>query len=79
MPSITLEAHYNGSEIVLDEPYELEPNVRLLVTVLSSEEAADRDDWLRLSAERLKDAYGDDEPEYSLNSIKKPNPDYDRR
>jgi hypothetical protein len=37
----------------------------------------DREDWLRLSQQRLADAYGDDEPEYPLTLIKEPNPDYE--
>jgi hypothetical protein len=37
------------------------------------------DDWTRLALSNLEDAYGEDEPEYSLEMIKRPNPDYERR
>jgi predicted RNase H-like HicB family nuclease len=35
-------------------------------------------DWLRLSQSTLEKAYSSDEPMYSLDAIKKPNPDYER-
>ncbi len=78
MPSVTLRAHFNGTQVVLDEPFLLEPNVKLLVTILPTEDYAERDDWLRLSAESLEAAYGDDEPEYSLAHLKEANTEYDR-
>jgi len=48
MPTVALRAHYDGTHVVLDEPYDLPPNASLLVTLLpggadpESEEA-----WLR--------------------------------
>jgi hypothetical protein len=79
MPSVTLRAHFNGTQVVLDEPFSLEPNVKLLVTVLPTETNSERDDWLRLSAQSLEAAYSHDEPEYSLADLKEANPEYDRR
>lgn len=78
MENITLQAHYDGRQILLDEPAELLPNTRLLVTVIqppSSEEV----EWQIFSLENLAAAYGDDEPEYSLSLIKEWNPAYERR
>lgn len=34
MPTISLQAHFNGKQIVLDEPYDLPPNASLMVTLL---------------------------------------------
>jgi hypothetical protein len=79
MPSVTLRAHFNGTQVVLDEPFSLEPNVKLLVTVLPIETDVERDDWLRFSVKGLETAYGDDEPEYSAANLKEANPEYDRR
>lgn len=79
MPTVTLRAHFNGTQVVLDEPFSLEANVKLLVTVLPIEPDAERDEWLRLSAESLTSAYGEDEPEYSTAHLKEANPEYDRR
>ncbi|RLT41496.1 MAG: hypothetical protein DWI57_06900 [Chloroflexi bacterium] len=40
------------------------------------EELAEREDWLALSAAGLAEAYGDDEPVYTLAHIKEWNPEY---
>lgn len=76
MQHITLNAHYDGTCILLDEPFELQPHTKLLVTVLCSEPADEA--WYDLSMHGLNAAYGDDEPEYPLTLIKEPNPDYER-
>lgn len=76
MPIITLRAHYDGKQIMLDEPYDLQPNTSLLVTIVQTAQA-DRHDWLSLSTQGLSNAYGEDEPNYSLNMIKEPNPEYE--
>jgi hypothetical protein len=78
MDTISIPAHFDGERILLDEPVELEPNTRLIVTVLPNQND-ERESWLRLSAKRLEDAYGEDEEEYSTDLIKEANPEYERR
>ena len=68
MNTISIPAHFDGRHILLDEPYPLQPDAKLLVTVLP-EEDEERDAWMRLSAQGLAGAYADDEPDYSLSSI----------
>lgn len=79
MEKVTLRAHIDGRQILLDEPFELEPNTELIVTVLPKSLGEERDDWARLSWESLARAYGDDEPEYSLDLITEVNPEYEGR
>jgi hypothetical protein len=80
MRSFTLRAHFDGERILLDEPYELRPNAELLVTVLSDEQSdRDREEWYRFSRRNFQQAYGDDEPEYTLDMVKEINPDYEGR
>ncbi len=67
METKTLRAHFDGNQILLDEPFELEPNVELIITVLPKPSDEEREDWAQLSLESLARAYGDDEPEYSLD------------
>ena len=74
---ITLKAHFDGKQIRLDEPFELKPQTPLLVVVGQVDE--EREDWYRLSGKGLEAAYGEDEPEYTEDMIKEPNPDYERR
>ena len=76
----TLRAHFDGEHIRLDEPGDLEPNTQLLVTILQEQPFEDEHEvWLRLSRRGLENAYGENEVEYSLDLIKEPNPDYERR
>ncbi len=80
MSSQTVRAHFDGEHIRLDEPCMLEPDTPLLVIVLPKQLATDdHADWIRLSRQAFANAYGADEPEYSLNAITEPNPDYARR
>lgn len=79
METKTLRAHFDGKQILLDEPFELEPNVKLIVTVLPESYDEEREDWAQLSLESLERTYGDDEPEYSLDLVKEANPEYEGR
>ncbi len=69
MPTVTLKAHYDGERIVLDEPFELSANALLVVTVLSTD--PERAEWSEAATRSLAEAYGEAEPEYSLEDIKK--------
>ena len=77
MENITLHAHYDGSQIQLDEPYELQPDTRLLITVIPRD-AADNSAWEDFSRQGLAAAYSPTEPEYALSMVKEPNPSYER-
>ena len=77
MENITLHAHYDGSQILLDEPYELQPDTRLLITVIPPD-AADNSAWENFSRQGLAAAYGPAEPEYALSMVKDANPSYER-
>ena len=79
MPYMSLKAHFDGTEVVFDEPVNLEPDTKLLVTVLPNGDDIDRDNWLRLSLTGLGSAYSEDEPEYMVKHLIKANPEYDRR
>jgi hypothetical protein len=76
-PLITLPAHFDGNTIILDAPFELQPEEKLLVTILKSESEPDeRKDWIDSSLSQLNKTYSDDEPEYTLSMVKEPNPEY---
>ena len=75
--SQTIPAHFDGQHILLDEAVELEPNTKLLVTILPKDE--ENEEWRALPAKRLEDAYEDDEAEYPLELIKESNPEYESR
>ena len=80
MNSVILPAHFDGQQIVLDEPYLLEPNTALSVTVLSEPVGdEERAEWARLGRQNLAAAYGDDELEYTVEMVKELNPEYKER
>ncbi len=80
MPMIALPAHFDGEQIRLDEPFDLKPHTKLIVTVLPDQEPDDEyEEWLLLSRQRLEEGYAENEPEYSSDLIKEVNPDYEAR
>jgi len=70
MNAITLNAHFDGERILLDEPFELAANTRLIVTVLPQDTVIERTAWAQVAAAGLARAYGVDEPEYELADVK---------
>lgn len=74
----SIPAHFDGKHIQLDQKVTLKPNAKLLVVVLPENEEA-REEWTQVSLSGLTRAYGNNEPEYSLDMVKEPNPDYDPR
>ncbi|MBI3417844.1 MAG: hypothetical protein HY043_21335 [Verrucomicrobia bacterium] len=51
MPTVALQAHYDGVHIVLDEPYDLPANASLMVTLLPAASDEDAEDaWLRAAS-----------------------------
>ena len=57
MPTVALQAHYDGQHIVLDEPCNLLANANLIVTVLPSSPDADLEEaWLRAAS--ASEAFG---------------------
>lgn len=74
MPT-TLEAHFDGKTIVLDEPFELKPEMKIIVTIVG--ESDEREDWRLAGKQSFAKAYADDEPKYDLSLIKEKNPDYE--
>jgi len=78
METIVLRAHFDGENILLDDPHELRPGTSLLVTVIKKPDE-ERNAWVELSIKGLNAAYGDEEPEYPLTLIKESNPAYETR
>jgi hypothetical protein len=70
MKPVILRAHFDGREIKLDDPYDLPPQVRLMVTVLPTDISNDL--WKELAKTGLGRAYGDGEPEYPLSMVAEP-------
>jgi len=70
MEFITLPAHFDGERILLDEPFDLPQNASLIVTVLPPGTAVEDASWAVTASMGLARAYGEDEPEYSVDDVK---------
>lgn len=76
MKTFTLRAHFDGEQIRLDDPFQIQPDTPLTVTVWQKEQADEDEALALLSGSVLADMPAE-EPEYSLDLIKEPNPDYE--
>ena len=76
--SDSILAHFDGENILLDEPVELEPNTKLLIQVLPNGDD-EREQWLTLSKSRLGHAFTNGEDDYPADLIKETNPEYEAR
>jgi hypothetical protein len=64
MPTIAIPAHFDGKQIVLDEPYDLPTNAGLLVTVLPAiEDGITEQMWLNSTAKSSAFEFLSDEAE----------------
>ena len=78
MQTVSFSAHFDGRQIVFDEPFAFEPGAELLVTVLPKRDR-EHEEWTQFSMQQLERAYGEDEPEYTLDALKEVNPNYEGR
>ncbi len=77
MKTVSVTAHFDGKQIQLDEPLDLKPNAKLMVTLLPGQES-EREGWQAISLQGLERAYSEEEDAYDLSDIKTPNPNYER-
>jgi len=72
----TLEAQVvDNTHLKLLQPIQLPKRTRVIITVMQPGDD-EREAWLQASAGQLNRAYGDDEPEYSLELVKQPNSEF---
>ncbi|MGI8885012.1 MAG: hypothetical protein ACR2IA_12295 [Pyrinomonadaceae bacterium] len=72
---LEIRGHFDGTQILFDEPCELPPNTKVIIKVLPDDK--ETTDWLLLGKKSFARAYSDDEPEYPLEKIKEMNPEYE--
>jgi len=67
----------DATHLELFQPIQIPPHSRIVVAVMVSDDMLDeREMWFRFAAEQFQAAYGEHEPEYSLDMIREPNPEY---
>jgi len=80
MRPLTIRAHFDGEHIRLDEPFQLEPDAKLLIIVLPKQPSgSEQIDWTYLAMQGIENAYGENEPDYSPDAIIEKNPEYEGR
>jgi predicted DNA-binding antitoxin AbrB/MazE fold protein len=62
----------DSHHLKLKKPIKLAPGSTVMISIETSEEQ----EWYLFSSKGLEEAYSEDEPEYSLERIKFPNPEY---
>ncbi len=67
-----LDSHH----LKLKKPINLAPGSMVMISIEPAEGVAEEQGWYILSSQSLEEAYGEDEPDYSLDMIKVPNPEY---
>ena len=66
----------DSRHLKLKKPIKIAPGSTVMITIEPAEGVAEEQEWYVLSAQNLEEAYGEDEPDYSLEKIKVPNPEY---
>ena len=67
----------DATHLELSQPIQIRPHTKIMIVVLASDDLLDeRETWFRFAAEQFQAAYGENEPEYTLDMIREPNPEY---
>ncbi|HLE53585.1 MAG TPA: hypothetical protein VI755_16070 [Anaerolineales bacterium] len=66
----------DSRHLKLKKPIQNPPGSKVMITIEPAEAIAEDQSWYTLSAGGLQAAYGEDEPDYSLERIKIPNPEF---
>ena len=66
----------DSRHLKLKRPIKIAPGSTVLVTIEPAESLAEDQEWDLLSSHSLEEAYSENEPDYSLERIKIPNPEY---
>ena len=66
----------DSQHLKLKKPIKIAPGSTVMITIENAEGTTEEQEWYLISSQGLEEAYGEGEPEYSLDRIKTPNPDY---
>ena len=66
----------DSRHLKLKKPIKIAPGSTVMITIEPTESIAEDKEWYLLSSQGLEEAYGEVEPDYSLDRIKIPNPEY---
>ena len=69
----------DSCHLKLKKPIKIAPGSTVMITIEPADVIAEDQEWYLLSSRSLEEAYSENEPDYSLDRIKVPNPEYHRQ
>lgn len=66
----------DSRHLKLKKPIKIAPGSTVMITIEPADAVAEDQEWYLLSSRGLEEAYSEEEPDYPLDRIKIPNPDY---
>ena len=66
----------DANHLKLMQPIQISPGSNVVIMIVPLEHIRESQTWYQFSAQGLATAYGEGEPEYSVDLIKTPNPDF---
>jgi hypothetical protein len=66
----------DSRHLKLKKPINITPGSTVMITIEATEAIAEDQEWYLLSTQGLNEAYNEEEPNYSVDMIKIPNPEY---
>jgi hypothetical protein len=70
MVALPLRSHFDGVQILFDEPHDLRPGTPLATVILQRQSDLEKPEWIAAARSGLARRYGDEEPEYSSADVK---------
>ena len=67
---------FDSRHLKLKKPIKITQGSTVMITIEPAEGIAEEQEWYLLSSQGLEEAYSEGEPDYSLERIKIPNPEY---
>jgi len=69
----------DSHHLKLKKPIKIAPGSKVMITIEPAEGVAEGQEWYLISSLALEGAYSENEPDYSLERIKIPNPEFQRQ
>jgi hypothetical protein len=66
----------DSRHLKLKKPIKIAPGSTVMISIEPAEDVVEDQEWYLLSSQGLEEAYSENEPDYCLERIKIPNPEY---
>ena len=66
----------DSTHLELTSPIQVPRGSKVVISIVTPEIDKEHKQWVQMSLQSLQSAFGNDEPEYSLDSVSIPNPEF---